>query len=160
MTLKVPVATVTTAPGSSSALVVKATSGAISATANANFKVNPTISMTIPVNADALRAAVGTRYVDGWGGADFGTTPATLSTQNGNGIVVVVKNADSVAHIVHGNAGFAHGNTGAPVPPGGTDPLSRTINPPAGQTLTPNGYLHDGANGTSVAFRFSVKAVP
>lgn len=159
LSLKVPFSTTATAPGAASALVVKATSGAISATANANFKVNPKISLTIPVNADALRAAGGTKYVDGWGGPDFGSTPATLSTQNGNGIVVVVKNADSAAHIVHGQAGFAHGNTGAPVAPGATDPLNRTINPPAGGQLTPNGYLHDGANGTSVAFRFTVKAV-
>jgi hypothetical protein len=158
LSLQVPFTTVASAPGTSSALVVKATAGAAVATANANFKVTPRISMTIPVNAEALRAAVGTRYVDGWGGPAFGSLPATLSTQNGNGVVVVVKNADSTPHIVHGQGGFAHGGN-TPVPPGGVDPLARTINPPAGGQLTPNGYLHDGANSTSVAFQFTVKAV-
>ena len=135
---------------------MKAASGTTEATANANFKVNPKISMTIPVNADALRAAVGTRYVDGWFGPTFGTVPAPLTTQAGNPIAVVVKNADSAPHIVHGNAGFVHGDTANPVPPGGIDPKTRTLQP----GVNTSGYLHDGANGTSESFRITVNTAP
>jgi hypothetical protein len=156
MSVTVPATATPSAAGAASAVVVKAASGATEATANANFKVNPKITMTIPVNADALRAAVGTRYVDGWFGPTFGTAPAPLTTQNGNPIAVVVKNADSVAHIVHGNAGFVHGDTANPVAPGATDPRTRTL--AAG--VTTSGYLHDGANGTSESFRISVVAAP
>jgi hypothetical protein len=156
MSLTVPATATPSAAGAASAIVVKAASGATEATANANFKVNPKITMTIPVNADALRAAVGVKYVDGWFGPTFGTAPAPLTTQAGNPIAVVVKNADSVAHIVHGNAGFVHGDTGNPVPAGGTDPKTRTL--AAG--VNTSGYLHEGANGTSVSFRITVNTAP
>lgn len=165
LTVKVPASVAPSAAGAASAIVIKASvpgaggAAASEATANANFKVNPKITMTIPVNADAMRAAVGTRYVDGWFGPMFGSAPAPLQTQVGNPIVVVVKNADSVAHIVHGNAGFVHGDTANPVPPGGIDPKNRTLNPANG-TLSTSGYLHDGANGTSESFRITVNAVP
>jgi len=154
LTIKVPATVAPSASGASSALVIKAASGATEATANANFKVNPKITMTIPVNADAMRAAVGTRYVDGWMGPMFGTSPQPLQTQSGNPITVVVKNADSKSHIVHGNSGFVHGDTSNPVPPGGTDPKNRTLS--AG--VNTSGYLHDGTNGSSVAFRISVNS--
>ena len=154
LTIKVPATVAPSAAGAPSAIVVKAASGTTEATANANFKVNPKITMTIPVNANALRAAVGTRYVDGWAGPIFGTAPEALQTQSGNPITVVVKNADSTSHIVHGNAGFAHGDTNAPVPPGGIDPKNRTL--AAG--VNTSGYLHDGSNGTSESFRISVNA--
>jgi hypothetical protein len=164
LTIKVPATVAPSASGAASAIVIKASSGAngaaaTEATANANFKVNPKVTMTIPVNADAMRAAVGTRYVDGWFGPMFGSAPAPLQTQVGNPIVVVVKNADSVPHIVHGNAGFVHGDTANPVPAGGIDPKNRTLNPANG-TLTTSGYLHEGANGTSESFRITVNAVP
>lgn len=156
MSLTVPAGATPSAVGAASAVVVTAASGTATATANANFKVNPKITMTIPVNADALRAAVGTRYVDGWFGPTFGTAPAPLTTQAGNPIAVVVKNADSVPHIVHGNAGFVHGDTGNPVAPGATDPRTRTL---AGGVTT-SGYLHEGANGTSLSFRITVTTAP
>jgi len=155
LTIKVPATVAPSEAGAASALVIKAASGATEATANANFKVNPKITMTIPVNADAMRAAVGTRYVDGWMGPMFGTSPEPLQTQSGNPITVIVKNADSKSHIVHGNSGFVHGDTSNPVPPGGTDPKNRTLS--AG--VNTSGYLHDGNNGTSVSFRISVNAV-
>ena len=127
MSVTIPATATPSAAGVASAIVVKAASGATEATANANFKVNPKITMTIPVNARRPRAPRSERrYVDGWFGPTFGTAPAPLTTQTGNPITVVVKNADSVAHIVHGNAGFVHGDTGNPVPPGGTDPKNRT----------------------------------
>ncbi len=154
LTIKVPATSAPSAAGAPSAIVVRAASGATEATANANFKVNPKITMTIPVNADAMRAAVGTRYVDGWAGPMFGTAPQALQTQSGNPITVVVKNADSTSHIVHGNAGFAHGDTNAPVPAGGIDPENRTLSP----GVNTSGYLHDGSNGTSESFRISVNA--
>jgi hypothetical protein len=165
LTVKVAASTAPSAAGAASALVIKASApglngaAATEATANANFKVNPKITMTIPVNADAMRAAVGTRYVDGWFGPMFGSAPAPLQTQVGNPIVVVVKNADSVPHIVHGNAGFVHGDTANPVPAGGIDPKTRTLNPANG-TLNTSGYLHEGANGTSESFRITVNAIP
>jgi hypothetical protein len=152
LTIKVPASVAPSAAGAASAIVIKAASGDIDATANANFKVNPKITMTIPVNADAMRAAVGTRYVDGWAGPMFGSAPAPLQTQSGNPITVIVKNADSKSHIVHGNAGFVHGDTQNPIPPGGTDPKNRTL--AAG--VNTSGYLHDGSNGTSESFRISV----
>ena len=89
---------------------------------------------------------------NGWFGPTFGTAPAPLQTQSGNPITVIVKNADSVSHIVHGNAGFVHGDTNNPVPPGGIDPKNRTLS--AG--VNTSGYLHDGSNGTSESFRISV----
>lgn len=156
MTLTVPATVAPSAANTASALVVKATAGTVEATANANFKINPKITMTIPVNVDAMRAAVGTRYVDGWGGTIMGSAPQPLTTQAGNPITVVVINKDSVSHIVHGNAGFVHGDTGNPVPPGGTDPKNRTL--AAG--VNTSGYLHEGANGTSESFRISVVAAP
>src|SRR5437763_1609023 len=82
-----PATVAPTANGAASALVIKATSGATTATANANFKVNPKLTMTIPVNSAALIAAGGgTKYVDGWAGAALGTAPAALKTQQGNPI--------------------------------------------------------------------------
>ncbi len=152
LTIKVPATVAPSASGASSAMVISATSGATAATANASFKVNPRITMTIPVNANAMRAAVGTRYVDGWAGPMMGSAPEALQTQQGNPITVIVKNADSTSHIVHGNAGFVHGDTNNPVPPGGTDPKNRTLS--AG--VSTSGYLHDGTNGTSESFRISV----
>jgi hypothetical protein len=161
MTITVPLTTAPSATGAVSAVVVSATVGTVVATANANFKVNPKLNMTIPVNADALRAAGGTKYVDGWAGPDLGTAPAALQTQLDNGISVVVVNKDSVAHIVHGNAGFIHGDTTTPVPPGGTDPKVRTLKPADANTpLKTSGYLHDGANGTSESFQITVNAAP
>jgi hypothetical protein len=156
MSVTVPATATPSAAGAASAIVVKAASGTTEATANANFKVNPKISMTIPVNADALRAAVGTRYVDGWFGPVFGTAPAPLTTQVGNPIAVVVKNADSAPHCVHGNAGFVHGDRVNLVPPNGVDPTTRTL--AAG--VNTSGYLHEGANGTSVSFRITVNTAP
>ncbi|GAC1545216.1 MAG: hypothetical protein NVS3B10_09360 [Polyangiales bacterium] len=158
LTLTVPATAVPSEANAPAALVITATApgaaggAAVAATANANFKVNPKITMTIPVNADAMRAAVGTRYVDGWFGTVFGTAPQPLQTQADNPITVIVKNADSVSHIVHGNAGFVHGDTAVPVPPGGTDPKNRTLK--AG--VMTSGYLHDGADGTSESFRITV----
>jgi len=161
LTIKVPATNAPSAAQAVDSLVIKASvagaAGAmpVEATANANFKTNPKINMTIPVNADAMRAAVGTRYVDGWFGPMFGTAPEPLQTQTDNPITVIVKNADSVAHIVHGNAGFVHGDTGNPVPPGGIDPKNRTL--AAG--VKTSGYLHEGANGTSESFQITVNTV-
>jgi hypothetical protein len=155
LTLTVPTTAAPSSGGNGSALVVTAKSGATVATANANFKVNPKLTMTIPVNSDALIAAGGgTRYVDGWAGPALGTAPAALKTQQNNPIQIVVVNKDSQARIVHGNAGFAHGDTNNPVPPGGTDPKSRQVAVGA-QT---SGYLHGEQNnqGTAVSFRISV----
>ena len=126
---------------------------------NANFKVNPKLTMTIPVNAAALIAAGGgTKYVDGWAGPALGTAPTALQTQVGNNIQLVVVNKDSTARIVHGNAGFIHGDTNAPVPPNGTDPKVRTAAP----GLTTSGYLHGEANnnGTAASFRITVNTAP
>ena len=64
------------APNASSAIQVVAKSGQGQATANANFKVNPRMTLTIPMNVDALRAAnVGTQFRNEWGTA-FGAAPA------------------------------------------------------------------------------------
>lgn len=163
LTLAAAHTAIPSAPTTSSALTISAKSGTATATANANFKVNPRLLMTIPMNIDALRAAVGTKYVDQWGAA-FGATPVTFRTQAGNGIVVTVRNADSVPHIVHGANGFAHGDTANPIAPSSLEMTggavrTRTFNPANGN-ITANGYPHEGANGPSVSFRLNVSLAP
>lgn len=152
------------APNTSSAIQVVAKSGQGQATANANFKVNPRMTLTIPMNVDALRAAnVGTQFRSEWGTA-FGATPAALKTQEGNGIVVVVKNADSTAHIVHSGGAFPHGDTGRPIAPNDFEKLAdgtlrtRTLSPTAASPINVSGYPHEGANGPSVSFRIQISA--
>jgi hypothetical protein len=150
---------VATAANTSSALVITGTSGAITATANANFKVAPKLKLTIPVNVDALRAA-SVQYRDEWGSA-FGTSQKSLKTQQGNGIVVTVFNADSKAHIIHGASGFAHGNTMEPIQPNSFEmangaPRTRTLN----VGTNANGYPHDGSQGVGASFRIKVDAAP
>jgi hypothetical protein len=156
LTISAPITTVPSAPNTSSAIVITAKSGAVTATANANFRVNPRATLTIPMNIDALRAAAGTVYRDEWGSA-FGATQAPLSTQIGNGIVFTVFNADSKPHIIHGANGFAHGDTANPIQPNAFEmtngqPRTRTLN--VGANV--NGYPHEGANGPSVSFRIRV----
>ena len=148
---------VATPPNTSSALVITGKSGNVTATANANFKVAPKLKLTIHVNIDALRAA-NVQYRDEWGAA-FGANPKALRTQQGNGIVVTVFNADSKAHIVHGANGFQHGNTGAPIQPNSFEmangaPRTRTLN----VGTNANGYPHDGAQGVGASFRIRVEA--
>jgi hypothetical protein len=160
MTITVPVTAAPSAPNTSSAITVKA-AGAnnVSATAPANFKINPKLTMTIPVNSTALIAAStgATTYVDGWAGPALGAAPQALQTQVGNPIQIVVINKDSTARVVHGNAGFIHGDTANPVAPNATDPKVRTI---AAGTST-SGYIHGVSNaasgnaGVAVAFQFS-----
>ena len=158
LTINAPLSTVPSAPNTSSAVVVTAKAGAITATANANFRVNPRATLTIPMNIDALRAAgAGTVYRNEWG-AEFGQTQTPLRTQIGNGIVFTVFNADSKPHIIHGANGFAHGDTANPVQPNAFEltngqPRTRTLN--VGANV--NGYPHEGANGPSASFRISVQ---
>jgi hypothetical protein len=156
LTIKTAMNAIPTAPNTTTPLVISAKQGTLEAKANANFKIAPKITLTIPLNTDALRSAAGTKYVDAWGGPTFGTNPQPILTQPGNGFSVTVINKDTVPHIVHGANGFAHGDTANPVPPGGTDPKVRTLNP----GVNCNGYPHDGANGPSVSFRIQVNAAP
>jgi hypothetical protein len=157
--INVPVTAAPSAPNTSSPLVITATSAADTATANANFKANPKMKLTIPLNIDALRTT-GTKFLDQWGPA-FGANPQPLHTQQDNLIVVTVFNADSVAHIVHGNNGFAHGSTtaGQEVQPNAFEmlngaPRTRSFN--VGANV--NGYPHEGNNGSSAGFQFTVVA--
>ena len=158
MTVMVPYTTLPSPVGGSSAIVVKATSGAAEATANANFKVVPRVTLTIPINTAALlKAGGGSRFLDTWGGPTFGANAVPLQTQAGNGITFVVKNLDSVAHEIHGNGGFAHGS--AKVAPGGTDPKVRVLDP-AAANISANGYIHGEANGTAASFKVLVNKAP
>ncbi|MBX3259914.1 MAG: hypothetical protein KF782_09500 [Labilithrix sp.] len=159
--LTAAVDTVTTAPNESVPLVVTGRAGSASATANANFKVAPKLKLTIPVNVDALRAATVT-YRDEWGSA-FGANQKALRTQQGNGIVVTVFNADSKQHIIHGASGFTHGSTtaGQEIQPNSFEmlngaPRTRTLN--VGANV--NGYPHDGAQGVGASFRIRVEEAP
>lgn len=159
LVIKAALTAIATAPGGSVPLVVTGRSGAVSATANANFKIAPRVTLTIPMNVDALRQAA-ISYRDEYGDA-FGSNQQALRTQQGNGIVVTVFNADSKAHIIHGANGFAHGNTGAPIQPSsfemnGGSPRTRTFSPGANV----NGYPHDGNNGQGASFRIKVVAAP
>lgn len=162
LTITVPVTATPTAPGGSAAVVVTAKVGTgTPATANMSFKTNPAAKLTIPLNIDALRST-GTLFLDQWGAA-FGANPTPLQTQAGNGIVFTVYNADSKAHIVHGNNGFAHGSTtaGQEVQPNAFElqnavPRTRTFLPGAAV----NGYPHEGGAGPSAGFRFTVIAAP
>lgn len=159
LTLRVAPGAVASPPNSGYPIQIVATSGQTSASAPANFKVNPKITLRIPMNIDALRqAGAGTVYRNEWGAA-FGANPVPLRTQAGNGIVVQVFNADSAPHIIHGANGFAHGDTGNPIPPNSFEmqngaPRLRTLNVGANS----NGYPHEGANGPSASFRISVQA--
>ncbi len=157
--IKTAVDTVVSAPGASSPIVVTAKSSSVSATANANLKVAPRLKLTIPVNVDALRAAT-VQYRDEWG-EGLGATQKNLRTQQGNGIVVTVFNADSRPHIIHGNSGFAHGDTSAPIPP---NSMEETNGAPRTRTLSvganTSGYLHEGINGEGASFRFRVVQAP
>ena len=158
MTLMVPYTTLPSPAGGASALVVKATSGAAEATANANFKVVPRVTLTIPVNTAALlKAGGGTKYLDAWGGPTFGANAVPLQTQAGNGITFIVKNLDSVAHEIHGSGGFAHGS--AKIAPGGTDTKVRVLDP-AAANITANGYIHGETNGTAASFKVLVNKAP
>lgn len=147
-------------------LQIMAKSGSDQTTANANFKVNPRLTLTVPLNVDALRqAGVGAQFRNEWGTA-FGTTPVTMKTQTNNGIVVVVRNADSAPHIVHGAGAFPHGDTARPIPPNDYETLAdgtmrtRTLTPTATTPVNVSGYPHDGADGPSVSFRMTVQAAP
>lgn len=142
---------------STTPVVVTAKSGAVQATANANFKVNARMTLVIPVNIDAMRAAVGTRFIDAWG-TELGANATALKTQQGTPITVLVRNADSVPHIIHGNNGFAHGDTAAPIAPNSMEMQNgapRQRNLAVGANAT--GYLHEGGNGPSVSFRIQVQ---
>lgn len=157
LTLKADYGANVTPTGSSVPLVVTAKSGNATATANANFKVAPRVTVTIPVNVDALRGASQLRSEYG---AAFGPNGTALKTQSNNGIVVTVFNADSKSHVIHGPGGnFPHGNTGAPIQPNsfemnGGSPRTRTLTP--GNTAT--AYLHDGSSGQGASFRIQVVA--
>ena len=161
LTIKNDVTAVPTAAGGSSPVVVTATAGAVTSTANIAYKVNPALKMTIPLNIDALRST-GTLFLDQWGAA-FGANPTPLKTQAANPIVVTVYNADSRQHIMHGNNGFAHGSTtaGQEIQPNafelqGGAPRTRSLLPGANV----NGYPHEGPAGASAGWRLSVVAAP
>lgn len=131
-------------------LTIKGTSGTQTATALANFKVLPKITMAVPVNASALLKAGGTAD---WGDPAF-TNGQAMLTQTNNPIVVTVRNDDSTARTIHGDNGFKHG-AGA-IAPGGIDSTARSIKP----GVNGSGYLHGVTNGTAVPFKFVVKAAP
>lgn len=149
---------VPSASGTMSPISIVGKNGAVTATANVNLKIAPKLKLTIPTNIDALRAA-NVQYRDEWGSA-FGATQQALKTQQGNGIVVTVFNADSKKHIIHGQNGFAHGSTtaGQEIQPNAFEmqngaPRTRTLNP----GTNANGYPHDGNNGVGASFRISVQ---
>jgi hypothetical protein len=158
MTLTVPYTTIPSAAGKPSAIVVKVAAGNAAGTANANFKVNPQVTLTIPVNCAALLAAGGgAKTLDTYGGPTFGANAVPLQTQAGNGITFIVKNLDSVAHEIHGNGGFPHGS--AKIPAGGTDTKVRVLDPAAAD-IKASGYIHGEANGTAAGFKVLVNKVP
>jgi hypothetical protein len=136
-------------------LVVQAKNGTAVATANANFKVASKVTVTIPLNVDALRGANQLRAEYG---AAFGPQGTALKAGPG-GLVVTVFNADSKPHVIHGPGGnFPHGNTAAPIAPNsfemnGGAPRTRTL--PAGSNAT--AYLHEGAQGQGASFRVQVQ---
>lgn len=159
LVLKAAYTAVGFAPGASVPVVVAAKSGAEQATANANFRVNSQLTLVVPAGINDLRkAGVGTVYIDEWG-APFGSKPQALKTKDPAGIVVLVKNADSTAHIIHGANGFAHGDVNNPIAAGAYEmqngkPRERLLKP----TTNANGYPHEGANGPSVSFRIQVQS--
>jgi len=160
LAIRADVTAVPSAPNTSSAIVVTGTAGGARATANASFKIAPRLTLRVPVNVDALRAA-STIYRDAWGPA-FGQSQQALRTQVGNGIVVSVFNADSKAHVLHGENGFAHGDDQRPIQPNDLErredgaPRTRTLN----VGTDANGYLHDGAGGSGASFRIRVDRQP
>ncbi len=160
LTIKADITSAPTTANTSSPVVITGKSGGLQATANANFKIAPRVTITIPINVDALRAA-GTVYRDQYGTA-FGSNQESLQTQTGNGIVVSVFNADSKNHVIHGPGaanGFAHGDANNPIKPNafemsGAAVRTRTLNP----GVNTSAYLHDGQQGAGAAFRVKVVA--
>lgn len=140
-----------TAVGVSVPLVVKATTATAEATAPANFKIAPKVTVTIPMNVDALRGA---RMLRAEYGGDAFAGLGTFKTQAGNGIVVSVFNADSKGHIIHGPGGeFPHGDTANPIAPNSFEPRTRTLT--AGRTAT--AYLHEGTQGEGASFQIRIE---
>lgn len=134
----------------SAPLVVKATSGGVEATANANVKIAPKVTVTIPMNVDALRGASQLRSQYG---GDVFAGQGSFKTQPGNGIVVSVFNADSKSHIIHGPGGsFPHGNES--IAPNSFEGRTRTLDVGANVTA----YLHDGDQGQGASFQIKVDA--
>lgn len=160
VTIKVGFGTAATEAGASSALTFTGTGGGVSATAPANFKVNPHVQLNIPMNIDALRKA-GNSFVDDWGTA-FGTAPTTLLTQADNAIVVNVFNNDSKGHIIHAGTPFGgHGDTNNPIQPNAFEQLNgakrdRALKPGTNAT----GYPHDGTNGAGASFQVKIGTAP
>jgi hypothetical protein len=165
LSISVPVTTPTTGAGTPAAVVVTATAGQTVATANANFKVNAKLKLEIPLNVDALRQA-NVRYVDDWGaslvgGTAIGSAKSPLLTQTGNPIAVTVYNADSKSHIVHGQNGFAHGDTANAIPAMSQELQNgapRVRNLAVG--VNAQGYPHEGTSGVGASFQIQVQASP
>lgn len=138
-------------------VVVNAVSSAGTATANANFKVNNAVTLTIPVNIDALNMAG--KQTAAYGSAFTGAAAAPTFRA---GAAVTVYNADSAPHIIHGQSGFAHGDTGNPIAATSFEMQSgqKRVRTLAAGT-TPNGYLHTQGtidpSGTNAPFAFKVQ---
>ena len=131
----------------------------IASTANVNFKINPQITVAIPLNFSAMMLATSQSGIAPLWGPAFGAGAAPLTApKDGSAIVVKMTNLDSTAHEIHGNnsavtsaarratASFPHG-VGL-LQQGQTDSVNRSIK--AGNTY--NGYLHDLGATSSTGF--------
>lgn len=99
----------------------------VSREADVKLTVNPQLTLAIKMNPS------NTDYMD---------APKQIPVAVGGAASVKIRivNQDSTGHIIHaGSPGFAHGNTGAPVPNGGTDPTNRSVQAGSNYAF----YLHD-----------------
>jgi hypothetical protein len=156
-----PVIDADAGPADVDAGVVREEEETPAATATANFKVIPKVTLFIPKDVALLYDAPGGPLRAEWGEA-FGPNNQPLRTQAGNGIVVSIFNNDTTAHIIHGPGGaFPHGDFDHPIQPSAFEMLNgvvrtRTLN--VGDTAV--GYVHGEPNSFNATFKIAVAATP
>ena len=120
---------------------VVATSGSEVKNASVTLTVQPVLTITIPVNADANQGTTSNPRKDA-----FGSYPITISAPPSFPVTINILNGDSTPHEIHAGdplAGFPHGS--GPIAPGKLD-TPRNVT----QSGTYNFYLHDQNAATTV----------
>jgi hypothetical protein len=128
---------------------IKGTSAGVpEQTKSIGFTVSKTLTLHMKMGAQAAQNSPDV-FSPGFQGL---TNPNSVFVVTG-ALPLVVKciNDDTTPHTVHGNGAFAHGDTAAPLPQNGADPINRQFATAA--TLT--GYIHENGAGSR---NFSITA--
>ncbi len=121
-TARLTIDTKSTSPVGAATLKITGTAGATTASSNVSVTINPTMTFTFRMNA------TGANYMEDIQGRAIPPGTYNIAAGSANTLTVKVTNKDGTGHIVHGPGGnFPHGNVGAPIPSGGTDPVGRTV---------------------------------